>query len=96
MYRKLLIPIAAFLVMGWFVTAAFAGDTTKVKAVPNDTAQSDNSLSKPVAQESAPVIFFPETGHDFGSVGQNTTLTHIFKVKNVGDALLKIGSVKAS
>jgi hypothetical protein len=80
MYRKILIPIAAFLVMGWFATAAFAGDSTEVKA----------------SEESAPVIFFPETGHDFGSVGQNTTLTYIFKVQNVGNAPLKIGSVKAS
>jgi len=43
-----------------------------------------------------PVIYFPDSVHNFGEVKQLTTLIHNFKVINRGSEPLKIDKVKAS
>jgi len=42
----------------------------------------------------APKIVFEETEHDFGTIGKSTTVEHIFRFKNEGDAVLVIKEVK--
>ncbi len=55
-------------------------------------------LSHPAAaeQRDEPRIAFDETVHDFGVVGQNTTVVHEFPFHNVGGSILQIESVESS
>lgn len=46
--------------------------------------------------DGTPTIFFPDSSFNFGTAGQHEHLTHIFTVRNVGDAPLKIISARAS
>ena len=41
-------------------------------------------------------IQLPELQHDFGTIAKNSSVTHAFKIKNVGGNPLKIENVKAS
>jgi len=52
-----------------------------------------------VDKESAPAaprVLLPETTFDFGRVSQDQKLTHKFKIKNTGDAPLKLIKAKGS
>ncbi len=46
--------------------------------------------------EGGPKIFFPETSFDFGTVSQDSKVTHTFIVRNTGDAPLKLIKAKGS
>lgn len=56
-------------------------------------AQAGSDTNAPVG---TPKIFFPDSSYNFGTAGQHQKLTHIFKVRNIGDAPLKIFSARAS
>ena len=63
------------------------------------SADSDTRTSPDVDMDTAdgtPKIFFPDSSFNFGTAGQREHLTHIFTVRNVGDAPLKIFSAHAS
>jgi hypothetical protein len=53
----------------------------------NDTVRTDGKMPK---------ITFPETEFDFGTISQQTKVTHTFKVKNNGDAPLTLIRAKGS
>ncbi len=44
----------------------------------------------------APVIFFPEPLHDFGTIARGSKVSHNFKVFNNGDAPLRLIKAKGS
>ncbi len=44
----------------------------------------------------APVIFFPEPLHDFGTIATGAKVSHDFKVINKGDAPLRVTNAKGS
>ncbi|MBD3234384.1 MAG: DUF1573 domain-containing protein [candidate division Zixibacteria bacterium] len=44
----------------------------------------------------SPIIHFPEETYDFGDLTQDTTVFHVFKVQNVGNAPLKLIKAKGS
>lgn len=44
----------------------------------------------------APRIFFPETVHDFGTIPRGGNVSHVFKVRNTGDAPLRLIKAKGS
>ncbi len=44
----------------------------------------------------APQIFFPETTHDFGTISRGDNVSHLFKVRNTGDAPLRLIKAKGS
>ena len=54
------------------------------------------ACSAPSASQAAPVIYFPETGHNFGSVGGDEKIEYYFEFLNRGDQDLEIGRVSAS
>lgn len=56
----------------------------------------DTSDSDTLSLDGTPKIFFPETSFNFGVADQRQKLTHVFKVQNTGDALLKITGAHAS
>lgn len=51
-------------------------------------------LLLPVATMAGPKILMPETRWDYGDVPQNSTLSHAYWIKNIGDDTLKIVNVK--
>jgi hypothetical protein len=53
----------------------------------NDTVRTDGKMPK---------ITFPETEFDFGTISQQTKVSHTFKVKNTGDAPLNLIRAKGS
>jgi hypothetical protein len=57
--------------------------------------QQDPGLDQASATQ-VPKIYFPENEHDFGKVSQQSSLSHIFKVRNTGTAPLKIIQAKGS
>lgn len=48
----------------------------------------------PIASENQPCIEADAPHHDFGTISDRKTLAHIFKIRNTGQAALKIKSVK--
>lgn len=80
--------------------SAFAKQRQADQRPQGREVQSSDSTgdSLPAAAETgpAPKIFFSESTHDFDTTKQKTSLTHIFKVQNIGDAPLTIISAKAS
>lgn len=48
-----------------------------------------------IEAKAQPDIHFEELSHDFGEIGQEVQVTHIFKFKNVGDTDLHIEGTKA-
>ena len=64
-----------------------AGEKTAVAAQSNDTVRTDGKMPK---------ITFPETEFDFGTISQQTKVSHTFKVKNTGDAPLTLIRAKGS
>ena len=53
-------------------------------------------LILPVLAYAAPAIHFDEVRHDFGSVGQNDRIEHVFEFSNTGDQPLVIEKLTAS
>lgn len=53
----------------------------------NDTVRTDGKMPK---------ITFPETEFDFGTISQQTKVSHTFRVKNTGDAPLTLIRAKGS
>jgi hypothetical protein len=75
---------------------SIAGDKPKNKPAGKDTTIKHDSLIGADAPAGGPVIYLPEEVHDFGEANQYTSLKHVFKVVNKGDAVLKLIKVKAS
>ncbi len=44
----------------------------------------------------SPIIHFPEETYDFGALTQDTTVAHVFRVRNLGNAPLKLIKAKGS
>jgi len=64
-----------------------------------DTDESDTlapTASDAGTPEGIPKISLPDSSHNFGTAAQHQHLTHVFKVRNIGDAPLKIISARAS
>ena len=57
--------------------------------------RSDSAEIK-TAQSNSPVIYFPETSHDFGAVEQGNVVGYNFTVINKGKAPLKIKRIRTS
>jgi hypothetical protein len=64
-------------------------DAGKEKRLTAATQNTDSGAA-------APVIFFPEPLHDFGTIATGAKVTHIFKVLNKGDAPLRVTNAKGS
>ena len=54
------------------------------------------SWAAPYVSHASPVIYFPETGHDFGTVGSSEKIEYFFEFFNRGDQDLDIGKVSGS
>ena len=60
-------------------------DTTK-----KGQAAAPETLDRSITGPGTPKIFLPDSLFDFGKSPQHQSLTHVFKVKNIGDAPLKV------
>ena len=66
---------------------------------PTSTAEAGQQGGTQYAVEEGvegPKIAFPEDTFDFGDITQNASVTHIFKVHNVGNAPLELIKAAAS
>lgn len=81
----------------WLMSAPISAADQK-QAVPkqDDASQTPAATTTDTAYAGGPKVFLPEPSHDFGKVKQNETLTHVFKIRNTGESLLKIEKVAAS
>ncbi len=67
-----------------------------VKSASRDVPSESGEQSAGKDQTKKPGIVFDQTSFDFGEVDAGEKVEHIFKFKNVGDALLKIVKVRSS
>ncbi len=75
------------------LTAAFNKKVSPL-IFPN-LAHSDSAEIR-VEQSNSPIIYFPETSHDFGTVEQGNVVGYNFTVTNKGKAPLKIKRIRTS
>ncbi len=109
MKKKLIIPLMLIVALtmtisAWFI---FSGPEEQIPA-PTEIEQEDHlspdraeeqtppgeANDGAVAASGAPQISLPENLFDFGKVTRGAKLTHNFKVRNTGDAPLKIIKAK--
>lgn len=78
----------------------FGGNITSAQSGQPDRSQSTVSASGNENNGNSALgnakIFFPDTSFDFGTVGQNMSVSHTFIVKNIGDMPLKLIKAKGS
>ena len=99
-----LMGVAIVVAGTWYLlsaqhTESQANNSSQTK----ETANKEDSVSQRQAGNDsgsqntggAPKLFFPETSYDFGSVAQQTKVSHTFVVRNIGEAALKLISAKA-
>jgi hypothetical protein len=96
---KLVLAITTIMIMIW-LGFHFGSNDYPARSGQLDQSRStvvafsDENTDQP-AMENAK-IFFPETTYDFGTVAQNSSVSHTFVVKNTGEAPLELIKVKAS
>lgn len=103
MYKKYKIAViigllGIFLVAGINILSAQAHSQSPARRGTDNSemlVQGDIKTDNPTSGN-VPVIEFPEKEFDFGNVKQESELSHIFKVRNTGNAPLKIINAKAS
>lgn len=96
MKLKVGLIIAVMFAVAVLVSPTF-GQEKPAQAKTQDTLSNDTaSGSATSATGGTPQIFFPDSTYDFGEVPQKQSLTHVFKVQNIGDAPLKLISAHAS
>lgn len=75
------------------LTAAF---NKKVPPLIFPNLARSDSVDKKTEKPDAPIIYFPETSHDFGLVDKGNVVAYNFTVKNKGNAPLKITRIRTS
>ena len=109
MKKKLIIPLILVVaptitISAWFI---FSGPEEQI-STPTEIAQEDrvspdraeeqtppgDANDGAVTDSGAPQISLPENLFDFGNVPRGAKLTHNFKIRNTGDAPLKIIKAK--
>ncbi len=78
------------------LSLACRGDSAPTK-VAEAVAESDTEVAakgEAVAQDGAPRIAADEAVYAFGAIGISDTVEHVFKIRNAGDADLKIERVQ--
>lgn len=102
---KVIALVAIFsvgLVAIYFVASNTGGKSGRPIAASDEgqagekVAPEGESEAKAAASGPQPRIEFEETTYDWGTVYQNSKVTHIFKFKNVGKADLTVSNVKSS
>lgn len=95
--RTHLIILTVFAALGlFFIQVGCEQQATQVEKppVPQKIAEEPKAPEAETAK-AAPRIVFEKTVHDFGQIDPGSTLRCEFKFKNSGNALLKIGKVRA-
>jgi uncharacterized cupredoxin-like copper-binding protein len=90
------------LVVTFNSSGRHGAQTKTVKVFSNDPDQPEKilTITGNVVTASktsvSPVIFFPETQHDFGKVSEGKKVEYTFKVVNKGNSVLTIKDIKTS
>ena len=79
---------------GFFATIVLIAALAGPACGPKEAPDAPPPQAKAAAQAGKPSIACDEAVFDFGTVQQGEDAKHVFKVKNVGNALLKIDSAR--
>lgn len=72
------------------------GDSTESDHLPADLVNNPATVSSEKTEEHLPKMVFENPTQDFGTIVQGTSVTHIYKFTNEGDADLIISFAKGS
>lgn len=87
--------LAAVVMAAWLLGGCGGAGDDKTSQLEGENDTISTETQEYTVDGPAPKIEFEETTHDFGTVPQQSSLTHKFKVKNVGDAPLQLIRAKA-
>lgn len=96
MKAKLGLVIAVLFAVGILASPAFCQDQPAQKTTQDTVANNTTSDTAVSATGGTPHIFYPDSIYNFGDVAQRQSLTHVFKVQNTGDGVLKLINARAS
>ena len=93
-----ILPIITMLIVIWlgfhFSSSESSAQSSSIDQSRSTVKALDNNIAEPALVKAK--IYFPETSYDFGTVAQNSNVSHTFVVKNLGDAPLKLIKAKGS
>lgn len=72
------------------------GSSNKEDTLNTDLVNSPLTSNIHAENVATPVIYMPETSYNFGEIQQGESVTHIFTLKNTGDADLIISAARGS
>lgn len=96
MKKKLYLPIAVLVAaVAIILSFCLISPDTYTQGIPESPTIADNG-GNAADSTGIPVIYYPETSFDFGTIKQDEKVTHTYIVKNNGDAPLKLIKAKGS
>ncbi len=90
-----ILALAVFVMVAWVLPGCQGSEQDSSSQQENQITQLNDEDQEPIESGPAPKIEFAETSYDFGTVLEKSSISHTFKVKNVGDAPLKLIRAKA-
>ena len=91
-----LIVVLLAILVAWLLTGRQQETLSLSQQAEARAGQTEEIQQVDTISTGGPRIEFPETIHDFGRVFQNSSISHTFKVRNVGDAPLELIKAAAS
>ncbi len=90
MKLKLGVIVVVLFAVGILVSPTFSQEQPAQQQSQNTLSDKSVSDSAALTTGGTPHIFFPDTIFNFGEVPQKQSVTHVFKVRNTGDGVLKL------
>lgn len=87
-----LVVVLVAILAAWLI---FNGEKQVTNASPQSSAQATKVKSDSTVSGGARIMF-PEDNFNFGTIKQDTTVEHVFTVKNGGDSPLNLIKAAAS
>ncbi|HDL03485.1 MAG: hypothetical protein DRP46_05525 [Candidatus Zixiibacteriota bacterium] len=87
--------IIMIIFMAVILSYFFGGSKITAQNIPDKPVVSDKG-GQAGDSTGIPMIYFPETSFDFGTIKQGEKVTHTYIVKNNGDGPLKLIKAKGS
>jgi hypothetical protein len=90
-----ILALALFVMAAWVLPGCQGSSDDSSSQLQDQIAQKNDESQEPNESGPAPKIELTETSYDFGTAPEKTSVSHTFKVKNVGDAPLQLIKAKA-
>jgi len=89
------LALAVFLMAAWVLPGCQGSAHDSSSQQLNQITQKNDENQEPNENGPAPKIELAETTYDFGTAPEESSVSHTFKVKNVGNAPLQLIKAKA-